>query len=138
MSNFYIKIINSSDKGDLLNRTVEIYFLIFDFFPAIFQRYHGDLFLEAPVFMTCTVIKLWQLINYFFPEKLLPHAFKATTTVSISHKLICRFSLNMKSGNEQWKYLRFIQPPEPFKLESTENTWSALDHSYDSINDTPL
>jgi hypothetical protein len=37
----------------------------------------------------------------FFPEKLLPHAFKATTTVNISHKLICRFSLNMKSGNEQ-------------------------------------
>ena len=60
-----------------------------------------NLFFEAPVFMTRTVTKLSQLITIFFPEKLLHHAFKATTTVSISHILICRFSLNMKSRNEQ-------------------------------------
>ena len=60
-----------------------------------------NVFLEAPVFMTRTVAKLSQLITIFFQEKLLPHSFKATTTVSISHKLIYRFSLNMKSGKEQ-------------------------------------
>jgi hypothetical protein len=57
--------------------------------------------------MTRTVTKLSQLITIFFPEKLLPHAFKATTTVSISHILICRFSL--KKGQ--------ISIPDDFKLD---------------------
>ena len=34
------------------------------------------------------------------------------------NKSICKCSLNMKSGNEQWKYLPFIQPPQPIKHES--------------------